>query len=106
MPQAGIILYLRPLRPVSFILARRSFHKFYFTLEKKFAQITFHISILDPWLESGQIQKLLSHLLVKANRFILTIDGWLDEGLLDGKRCKQVMGVCSKICVQEKRIKI
>ena len=51
MPQAGIILYLRPLRPVSFILARRSFHKFYFTLEKKFAQITFHISILDPWLE-------------------------------------------------------
>ena len=83
MPQAGIILYLRPLRPVSFILARRSFHKFYFTLEKKFAQITFHISILDPWLESGQIQKLLSHLLVKANRFILTIDGWLDEGLLD-----------------------
>ena len=51
--------------------------------EKKFAQITLHISILDPWLESGQIQKLLSHLLVKANRFILTIDGWLDEGLLD-----------------------
>ena len=83
MPQAGIILYLRPLSPVSFILARRSFHKFYFALEKKFAQITFHISILDPWLESGQIQKLLSHLLVKANRFILTIDGWLDEVLLD-----------------------
>ena len=83
MPQAGIILYLRPLRPVSFILARRSFHKFYFTLEKKFAQITLHISTLDPWLESGQIQKLLSHLLVKANRFILTIDGWLDERLLD-----------------------
>ena len=79
----GIILYLRPLRPVSFILARRSFHKFYFTLEKKFAQVTFHISMLDPWLESGQIQKLLSHLLVKANRFILTIDGWIDEGLLD-----------------------
>ena len=64
-------------------MARRSFHKFYFTLEKKFAQITFDISILDPWLESGQIQKLLSHLLDKANRFILTIDGWLDEGLLD-----------------------
>ena len=83
MPQAGIILYLRPLRPVSFILAKRSFHKFYFTLEKKFAQITLHISTLDPWLESGQIQKLLSHLLVKANRFILTIDGWLEEGLLD-----------------------
>ena len=82
-PQAGIILYLRPLRPVSFILAKRSFHKFYFSLEKKFAQITLHISILDPWLESGQIQKLLSHLLVKANRFILTIDGWLDGGLLD-----------------------
>ena len=73
MPQAGNILYLRPLRPVSFILAKRSFHKFYFTLEKKFTQITLHISILDPWLESGQIQKLLSHLLVKANRFILTI---------------------------------
>ena len=46
------------------------FHKFFFTLEKKFAQITLYISILDPWLESGQIQKLLSHLLVKANRFI------------------------------------
>ena len=83
MSQAGIILYLRLLRPVSFILARRSFHKFYFTLEKKFAQVTLHISILDPWLESGQIQKLLSYLLVKANRFILTIDGWIDEGLLD-----------------------
>ena len=95
MPQAGIILYLRPLRPVSSILARRSFHKFYFTLEKKFAQITLHISMLDPWLESGQIQKLLSHLLVKANRFILAIDGWIDKGLLDswmGKRCKQVYG--------------
>ena len=64
-------------------MARRSFHKFYFTLEKKFAQITFHISILDHWLESGQIQNILSHLLVKANRFILTIDEWLDEGLLD-----------------------
>ena len=83
MPQAGIILYLRPLRPVSSILARRSFHKFYFTLEKKFTQTISHVSILDPWLESGQIQKLLSHLLVRANRFILTIDGWLDEGLLD-----------------------
>ena len=64
-------------------MARRSFHKFYFTLEKKFAQVTLHISILDPWLESGQIQKLLSYLLVKANRFILTIDEWIDEGLLD-----------------------
>ena len=48
MPQAGIILYLRPLRPVSFILARRSFHKFYFTLEKKFAQIISHISNIRP----------------------------------------------------------
>ena len=83
MPQADIILYLRPLRPVNFILARRSFHKFYFALEKKFAQVTFHVSMLDPWLESKQIQKLLSHLLVRANRFILTIDGWIDEGLLD-----------------------
>ena len=83
MPQAGITLYLRLLRPVISILARRSFHKFYFALEKKFAQITFNISKLDPWLESEQIQKLLSHLLVKANRFILTIDGWLNEGLLD-----------------------
>ena len=83
MPQADIILYLRPLRPVSFILARRSFHKFYFALEKKFAQVTFYVSMLDPWLESKQIQKLLSHLLVRANRFILTIDGWIDEGLLD-----------------------
>ena len=83
MPQAGIILYPRPLRQISFILARRSFYKLYFALEKKFAQVTFHVSILDPWLESGRIQKLLSHLLFKANRFILTIDGWLDEGLLD-----------------------
>ena len=48
MPQAGIILYLRPLRPVSFVLARRSFHKFYFTLEKKFAQTTFHIIHIRP----------------------------------------------------------
>ena len=83
MPQAGIILYLRRLRPVSSILARRSFYKFYFILEKKFAQITFYISKLDPWLESEQIQKLLSHLLVKANRFIMNMDGWLNEGLLD-----------------------
>ena len=45
--------------------------------------MTFHISKLDPWLESEQIQKLLSHLLVKANKFILTKDGWLDQGLLD-----------------------
>ena len=51
MPQTGIILYLRPLRPVSSILARMSFHKFYFILEKKFAQITFNISKLDPWLD-------------------------------------------------------
>ena len=35
MPQAGIILYLRPLRPVSFILAKRSFHKFLFHLRKE-----------------------------------------------------------------------
>ena len=82
-PETVRLAYMRPLRPVNFILARRSFHKFYFTLEKKFAQIISHISILDPWLESGQIQKLLSHLLVRANRFILTIDGWLDGGLLD-----------------------
>ena len=67
------------------------------------------MSILDPWLESKQIQKLSSHLLVRANRFILTIDGWIDEGLLDnwmGKDAKQVMGKCGKICVQEKRTKI
>ena len=60
-----------------------SFHKFYFILEKKFAQITFNISKLDPWLESEKIEKLLSHLLVKTNTFILTTDGWLNEGLLD-----------------------
>ena len=69
--------------PVSSILARMSFHKFYFILEKKFAQITFNISKLDPWLESEKIEKLLSHLLVKTNTFILTTDGWLNEGLLD-----------------------
>ena len=83
MPQVGIILYLRPLRPIGFILARRSFHKFYFALEKKFAQVTFHVSILDPWLESGQIQKLLSHLLFRAKKFILTIDEWTEEKLLE-----------------------
>ena len=72
--QEGIILYLRPLRPARFLLVRRSFHKFYFKLEEKFARISHRVSILDPWLESEQIQKLLTYLLFKANRFILAID--------------------------------
>ena len=83
MPQEGITLYLRPLRPVSSLLARRSYHKFYFALEKRFAETSLHVSSLDPWLESQQIEKLLSPLLVKANRFILTVDGWTEEKLLE-----------------------
>ena len=39
MPEEGIILYLRPLRPARFMLVRRSFHKFYFQLEERFARI-------------------------------------------------------------------
>ena len=81
--QEGIILYLRPLRPARFLLVRRSFHKFYFRLEEKFARISHRVSILDPWLESEQIQKLLTYLLFKANRFILIIDEWVEEKLLE-----------------------
>ena len=83
MPQEGITLYLMPLRPASFLLFRRSYHKFYFDLEKRFAEITLRVSLLDPWLKSQQIEKLLSLLLVKANRFILTVDGWIEEQLLE-----------------------
>ena len=83
MSGEGIILYLRPLRPTSSLLVRRSFHKFYFRLEERFSKTSYQVSILDPWLESGQIQRLLSHLLLRANRFILTIDGWIEEKLLD-----------------------
>ena len=81
--QEGIILYLRPLRPARFLLVRRSFHKFYFRLEERFARISLQVSILDPWLESEQIQRLLTYLLFKANRFILTIDEWIEEKLLE-----------------------
>ena len=91
MPEEGIILYLRPLRPARLLLVRRSFHKFYFRLEESFARISHQVSILDPWLESGQIQKLLSHLLVKAHRFILTIDEWTEEKTpreMDEKGCR------------------
>ena len=83
MPQEGVILYLRPLRPINTNLARRSYHKFYFTLERKFAEISLHVSLLDPWLKSKQIQKLLSELLNKANKFVIIVDGWYDEGLLE-----------------------
>ena len=83
MPQGGITLYLRSLRPISVVLARRSYHKFYFELERKFADISLHVSVLDPWLESKQIERLLSILLNKANKFIITIDGWFEEGLLE-----------------------
>ena len=41
MPEEGIILYLRPLRPARFLLVRRSFHKFYFKLEERFARISY-----------------------------------------------------------------
>ena len=82
MPQEGVILYLKPFRPINANLARRSYHKFYFALERKFADISLHISLLDPWLESEQIQDLLSRLLNKANKFVITIDGWYDERLL------------------------
>ena len=81
--QEGIILYLRPLRPARFLLVRRSFHKFYFRLEERFARISLQVSILDPWLESEQIQRLLTYLLFKTNRFILTIDEWVEEKLLE-----------------------
>ena len=83
MPQGDITLFLRSLRPINPLLAKRSYHKFYFTLERKFAEISLHVSVLDPWLESRQIEKLLSQLLVKANRFILTVDGWVEENLLE-----------------------
>ena len=82
MPEEGIILYLRPLRPARFLLVRRSFHKFYFRLEERFARISCQVSTLDPWLESEQIQRLLTYSLVKANQFILTIDEWTEEKLL------------------------
>ena len=83
MSGEGIILYLRPLKPASSLLVRRSFHKFYFILEERFAKTSYQVSTLDPWLELGQIQRLLSHLLLRANKFILTIDGWIEEKLLD-----------------------
>ena len=84
MLEEGIILYLRPLRPTRLLLVRRSFHKFYFRLEDRFARISHQVSILDPWLKSEQIQKLLTYLLLKANKFILIIDEWAEEKLLEG----------------------
>ena len=41
------------------------------------------MSILDPWLKSEQIQSLLTYLLFRANKFILTIDEWTEEKLLE-----------------------
>ena len=84
MLEEGIILYLRPLRPTRLLLVRRSFHKFYFRLEDRFAKISHQVSILDPWLKSEQIQKLLTYLLLKANKFIQIIDEWAEEKLLEG----------------------
>ena len=83
MQQGDVILFLRPLRPINIILARRSFHKFYSKLERKFAETSRNVSIVDPWLESEYIQGLLTKLLNQANRFIITIDSWFDEGLLE-----------------------
>ena len=91
MPEEGVILYLRPLRPTRFLLVRRSFHKFYFRLEERFARISHQVSNLDPWLKSEQIQRLLTYLLFRANKFILTIDEWTEEKLLekmDEKGCR------------------
>ena len=90
MPEEGIILYLRPLRPARFLLARRFFHKFYFQLEERFAKIAYQISILDPWLKSEQIQSLLTYLLLKANKFILIIDEWTEKKLLEKWMTKDV----------------
>ena len=83
MPEEGVILYLRPLRSARFLLVRRSFHKFYFKLEERFARISYQMSKLDPWLESEQIQRLLTYLLFRANKFILIIDEWTEEKLLE-----------------------
>ena len=97
MSGEGFILYLRPLRPASSLLARRSFHKFYFKLEERFAKTSYQVSTLDPWLESRQIQRLLSHLLLRANRFILTIDGWIEEKLLDKWMGKDADGLWESV---------
>ena len=83
MPEEGVILYLRPLSSARFLLVRRSFHKFYFKLEERFARISYQVSKLDPWLESEQIQRLLTYLLFRANKFILIIDEWTEEKLLE-----------------------
>ena len=83
MHQEGVTLFLRPLRPTNTNLARRSFHKFYSQLERKFAETSRHVTLIDPWLESEYIQGLLTKLLDKANKFIITIDSWYDEGLLE-----------------------
>ena len=52
-------------------------------MERKFAEISRHVALIDPWLESEYIQGLLTKLLDKANKFIITIDSWYDEGLLE-----------------------
>ena len=83
MPQTGITLYLRPLRPINPILAKRSFHKYYFQLERKFEKITYRINTIDSVRHSQVNQDLLSSLLFKANRFILLIDAWVENGLLE-----------------------
>ena len=83
MPLEGITLFLRPLRPININLAKRSFHKFYSKLERSFAETSHHVSHIDPWLESEYIQGLLTKLLDKANKFIVIIDSWYDEGLLE-----------------------
>ena len=83
MPPTGIILYLRPLRPINPILAKRSFHKFYFRLEEKFERTSFQIATIDRERYSGAIPDILSSLLSRANRFILMVDTWIEDGLLD-----------------------
>ena len=83
MPLEGVTLFLRPLRPINVNLAKKSFHKFYSKLERNFAETSRHVSHIDPWLELEYIQGLLTKLLDKANKFIVTIDSWYDEGLLE-----------------------
>ena len=97
MPQTGIVLYLKPLRSINPLLSRRLFHKFYFQLEQRFEKVSLQVSKLDPWLNFNAIQNLLSTLLVKANRFILIIDEWLEEGLLDAWMGKDANRLWEKI---------
>ena len=108
MPPTGIILYLRPLRPVNPKFARRSFQKFYFQLEEKFERISLQITKLDSKRYSVVISNLLSSLLFKANRFILTIDSWVEDRLLDtwmGKDANRLWEMVVRFVYRKRGIK-